>query len=306
VLGKPLQVLSNDPSVIAAAECVLGHWRHLEPALVEQVDPMIVRVVVHGENGSGAARARPVYRLHADTFMAALGDDLLTAQLDRGTALAFVSPATAADAPYLRYHVLQLLALVLTSWRHQDRIAIHAGGLVGRRRAVVLAGRSGAGKSTLCYACWRAGMRLLAEDALYISRRQGLRIWGNPGSISLLADAPGLFPELAGLPLSPQSNGEMKLTVDAHAAGPDRVALHAEAAAICLLEQHDGERAELLPVGPDVIAERMYDHVAAGAGLYAEYLPEVVGLLAQGGAYVLRTGRDLEAAVEAVRSLGDQ
>jgi hypothetical protein len=147
----------------------------------------------------------------------------------------------------------------------------------------------------------------MAEDAVYVSQRNGLRLWGNPGPLHLLPDAPLLFPELAGLPATLQDNGEMKLTVDTGQDGPNGLALHADGCtAICLLERHDGEDTELAPVEPEYISDRMRREMDAGGGIFADCLPGVVARLAQGGAYILRTGRDLDAAVETVRMLADR
>src|SRR5262245_31398405 len=159
-------------------------------------------------------------RVHSDCFLGTDGANLLTAQLDRGFALGFVTPGLMADEARLRYHALELLALALVSRR--DRLPIHAGAIVRRGRAVLLAGRSTAGKSTLCYACLREDFQLLTEDVVYVSRRGGLRLWGIPWQIHLLPDAVRHFAELADIPSALQANGKRKLAVETAAFGADR------------------------------------------------------------------------------------
>ena len=56
LLGVPLELRSNSPAVIAAAERSFGRWRAQEPALIEPIDPLIVSIVVHAEPGAGQAQ----------------------------------------------------------------------------------------------------------------------------------------------------------------------------------------------------------------------------------------------------------
>ena len=151
----------------------------LAPELVEHAEPLIVNIVVHpaGEREQETGHRAPesggeaqssilspqssdlsppfVQRAHGEWFVAASGANLLTARMDRGEALGFVTPELVADDAQFRYSALECLALLLASWR--DRTPVHAGAIVHAGRAALLVGPSSAGKSTLCYACVRAG-----------------------------------------------------------------------------------------------------------------------------------------------------
>lgn len=303
LLGKPMRVESNSRQVIAAAERSFGQWRRLDARYVEPEPPLVLKVVVHGGGLSENRTLQPVYRLHDDTFLAAWGDNVMMAQLDRGRALAFVTPVTLANEPSLRYDVLEGLALTLVTWLHQDRIPLHAGAVVRGGRAVVLAAPSGAGKSTLCYAAWRAGFRLLAEDGVYVSRSHGLRVWGNPGALHLLPDARGLFPELRDLPLARQANGEWKLAVEVDQEAQGGPPFYADSVVLCYVERCDQQRTELLPVSAAHITRELCRACAGDTGPFARFLPDLVNELAASGAFILRLGRDLGTAVEALRDL---
>src|SRR5262249_23698400 len=200
-----LEVRSNSAAVIAAAERSFGHWRQLEAQLIAPTDPLIVSIVVHPPTiGSPPAAVdnrqlkltthnsqlttQFIQRVHGDCFIASSGANLLTARMDHGQALGFVTPDLLADDVHFRYHVLECLALLLASWR--DRTPIHAAAVIHTRRVALLVGPSAIGKSTLCYACARAGFSLLAEDVVYVSLRDRPRLWGNPWRIHLLPDAP--------------------------------------------------------------------------------------------------------------------
>lgn len=303
LLGLPLEVHSNSPAVIAAAERSFGRWRALAPDLVEPGDPLVVRLVVHPA-GAGEQAASPggefVQRVHGACFIAASGANLLTARPDRGEALGFVTPELVADDRQFRYHALECLALLLASWR--DRTPVHAGAVVWDDRAILLAGPSAAGKSTLCYACVRAGFQLLSEDVVYVGLRDGLRLWGSPERIHLLADARERFAELADRAPQIQANGKPKLAIDVDDLGPDRRRYSAERALVCLVQRHEGRASALTPIAADPVVAALGRDLEPGFDLHRRAV-EVAGALAEGGAYQLRVGRDLDGAVALLRRL---
>jgi hypothetical protein len=310
LLGVPLEIRSNSPAVIAAAERSFGHWHKLEPKLIEPSEPLIVSIVVHQAADTDRQlnlrtqntehRAQFAQRLHGDCFIAASGENLLTARMDHGQALAFVTPELVADDMQFRYHVLECLALLLASWR--DRTPVHAGAVVHAGRAALLVGRSTAGKSTLCYACARAGFSLLAEDVVYVGLRDRPRLWGNPWSIHLLPDAPRLFPELADLPARIQANGKHKLTVELAELGAAQPHVDAERAIICLIHRHAGPRSVIRPIDASAAIAALSHNREAGFDLHTQ-ASAVVDLLAAQGAYQLEVGHDLAEAVELLRGL---
>ncbi|HET9223259.1 MAG TPA: hypothetical protein VFO07_12185 [Roseiflexaceae bacterium] len=358
LLGVPLEVRSNSPAVIGAAERAFGGWRGLEPELIEDCEPCVVNLIVHDdrrpttddrrptngdENGEArTAEPRPaepstetrdpqnreprtesqdyglratdyelrtetvtrstpfIMRFHSDCFLGTDGANLLTAQLDRGFALGFVTPELVADESRLRYHALELLALALVSRR--DRVPVHAGAIVRRGRAVLLAGRSTAGKSTLCYACLREDFQLLTEDVVYVSLRHGLRLWGVPWQIHLLPDAVRHFGELVDIPSVLQANGKRKLTVEIAAFGMDRARRHVERAAVCVVERASGAASALEPIEPCAAIEVLSGDLESGFDLHGETIACAEALVA-GGAYRLRVGSDLAGAVALLREL---
>jgi hypothetical protein len=291
LLGLPLLLRSNSPAVIAAAERALGGWRSLDAALTEQAAPLAVDIVVHGPLAAREAESTPTsYAFHGESFIAAGAGYLLSAHTGRGAGLAFVSPALAADEPNLRHSVIMCLALLLASAR--DRTPIHAGAVVRGGRAALLVGPSMRGKSTLCYACVRAGFSLLAEDVVYVSQAHGLRLWGSPGHIYLLADARRYFPELRAHEPAVQANGKQKLAV---ALGEGQMQRSTERAIICLLDRRPGQTSTLerLPAAEAVAALAQADE--PGFDIYSRQ--RAAEALAAGGAYRLVMGSELSGAV---------
>ena len=169
-------------------------------------------------------------------------------------------------------------------------------------RAVLLLGHSTAGKSTLCYACVRDGFQLLAEDVIYVSLNDGLRMWGNSRHIHLLPDAPRHFGELAGVPPRVQANGKLKLAVDVAALGADRLRHAAERAIVCVLRRGDGPASAVEPVEPEVVLDALRGGREPGFDLFQD-VEDVAAALVRGGTYFLTVGSDLPGAVALLRRL---
>jgi hypothetical protein len=303
LLGLPLEFRSNSPEVITAAEQSFGRWWDLAPELIEPTDPLIVDLIVQSDqaNDHGAVpQAQFIQRMHGDWFIASCGASLLTARRDLGQALGFVTPDLVADNAHFRYNVLECLALLLASWR--DRTPIHAGAIAHAGRAALLVGASGSGKSTLCYACARAGLSLLAEDIVYVSMRDRLRLWGNPWRIHLLPDAPQLFPELIDRPVEIQANGKHKLAVDLVELGTPLLHCHNGTAVVCLVRRHTAHASTLTPIEPQTAVAALSRNLEAGFDLSSSTRVVAEALVA-GGAYQLNMGSDLAGAVDLLREL---
>jgi hypothetical protein len=306
LLGVPLEVRSNSAAVIAAAERAFGGWRGLEPELIEPIEPAIVNLIVHPaeEHPQHAIRNRPfIQRAHSSCFLASDGVNIMTAQIDRGHALGFLTPELVADELHLRYHALEQLALLLVARR--DRMPVHAGAVVHKGRAMLLVGRSMIGKSTLCYACLRDGFQLLAEDVVYVALRGGLRLWGVPWRIHLLGDAVRHFAELANLPATLQANGKLKLALETAAFGADRPRRHVEHAIVCMVERSGGVASALEPIDPSLLAEALSRDLEAGFDLHGD-TRSVAAALVAGGAYRLSVGSDLAGAIALLKELTDE
>jgi hypothetical protein len=303
LLGVPVRYRSNSPAVIAAAARAFAPWSRLPAALVEPGPPLAVDIVVHevgvADPPVGQAE-RFVYRAHGGTLIAAAGGSLLTARMEQGSALAFVTPELAADEATLRASVIEGLGLLLVNYR--DRTPIHAAGVVHDGRAALLLGSSGAGKSTLCYACVREGFALLAEDTVCVSLARGLRVWGHPGLIHLAPDAPRLFPELARLEPRMRANGKRKLAVDPAAFGAEP-ATHAERALICLIERAPGQASRIASLPGAELAELIAGRQEAGFDLLGGRAQAAAAALAASPAYRLSVGTDPSTAAMLLRHL---
>lgn len=265
VMGIPVVFRSPSAEVLSIAEEAFGAWRAL-PEAYTAGSPVHVDVrVVEGDEGRG----RPpidVRVLGGGRLALRTPGSRGAADAARGRASARVTPALLADRAHVRYGVLECLALWLVT--HRDRQPLHAAALVRGPAALLLAGRSGVGKSTLVYAAMRAGMRVLAEDCVFLEDGDGVRVWGMPGFVHPMPDAARWFPELAAMRPALRANGKTKLAVDVRAAGSAAEPRPLRRAGICLLSR--GGAPGLEPLDGDAAAAALTGAPEPGFDLFAD------------------------------------
>ncbi len=301
LLGKCLEVRSNSADVLRVAHQAFGHWLLLAEEARCAQETLCLDVVVMDKPHDETQTIHPLfeYRLHGHTFIATAGDDMMTAQLDRGYAIAFVAPALVANTLYLRKQVLDTLGLLLTT--QHDREPIHAGAVAWQGKAILFAGKSKVGKSTLCYACAQAGFDLIAEDVVYLQRQPDLCLWGHATHIHLLPDAPRFFPELKETPAQLQPNGKTKLAVCV----PNR-RLFATQGALCIIERSASANVSqsiLESISTDAALAALFEGVDEGFDLYPFAKLAAAGWLSKNPAYRLHLGTDVNQTVQALQRL---
>lgn len=299
LLGVPVRIESNSGSVIAAAHASFGGWQQLGSGEVSDVAPRLLRVVVH-EAAASVSPTPLIQRAHSGTFLASGDGCLMMANYAAGHALAYVTPAFAADEAALRHHVLECLALLMVS--PCDRLPIHAAAITRGSHAILLLGSSGRGKSTLSYAALRHGFHLLSEDVVYGSTAGAVRFWGNPWRIHLLPDAPRLFAELSHVPTQLLTNGKRKLVVNVTERFPQQISLWANSVTPCLVQHHARMDSQLIPLAPDAIRQHLTQRPESGYDLNPLSESLIAAISANGG-YSLTVGRDVEGALELLHQL---
>jgi hypothetical protein len=297
LLGLPLEIHSNDANVLATADEAFSPW-HVWGQDIPATGRSL-RVEVHVGPAHGRPNGRFAWFHQGPWFIANDGPHTMSARTDLGEAIAFITPALAADKPNLRYNVIECLGLLLASFR--DRTPVHAGAIVRDKRAIMLVGPSGTGKSSLCYAAVRAGFRLLAEDVVYVGLDGGLSLWGCPWRLHLLGDAVRFFPELAGLPVTTQANGKQKLALSIEAIRPGAAQPHAREATVCFVERATSGTSTLEPMSADEAYHRLISKREPGFDLHNR-IDEVAAALVATQAYRLRMGYDPKVAVKLLRT----
>jgi hypothetical protein len=203
--GFPLDLATNSPDVIAAAD---ESWRYWQREY--DVAPLRFRVVVE-EDGNLAAP--PAVRMD-EHLVHYVSDTRNFAAADVRALFAgiHVSPKTAADHPWLRWFFVEAMAYVLLSQRYVA--AVHAGCVARHGDGLLLCGPSGAGKSTLAFACARAGWTYVSDDCTWLLARSKNRVAiGRPHQLRFRDDVAQHFPELAGYVARTRPNGKLSIEV---------------------------------------------------------------------------------------------
>lgn len=308
LLGKPILLRTNNARILQTATAGYAHW--LSPAAPPAPAESSARVDVIAmppavQPSHVAPPFKFVERAHGSTFVAACDDIVLSVHRSNSNAhgLGFVPIwfTQPAHQRFLQSLVLDRLCLqVATS---QDREPLHAGAVVRRGHAVLLAGPSQAGKSTLCYACVQAGFQLLAEDVVFIQRQPAPRVWGHATHIHLLPNAPDFFDELRTVPPTLQPSGKTKIAVPVQ-----QPALFADRCTLCWLERAAEPAAAVCaqPISSDEALAALFAHIDDGFALYPQARAAAQALLTHNAAYRLRIGQNLSAVVDVLKAMCDR
>jgi len=144
------------------------------------------------------------------------------------------------DFPTRTYRFVVLVGLARLLADH-GRHLLHGAAFLIDGRAVVVLGNTGMGKSTLAYAAHRAGLGVIADDAVIVHLDDGtVRIAGRARPISVAAD---VAPALAGArPVPDDLRARVELPADTLVGGTH------PAAALVVLEGPDPGGAALAPI----------------------------------------------------------
>lgn len=288
VLGIPVRFASNARVVIDVVEDAFRAWRVLERHAdhVEE-NGARVTIVVHPDDEGDDSRVRLRFRIiGAHRFLLGSGANMAVVDPDRREALAWVSPAFAADTQHFRYSLVEALTMGLVT--PLDRQPFHAACLVRGRAAVLLNGPSGVGKSSLTYAAIRnmPDVTALAEDAVYLQSSPAPRVWGLPGYVHVPRDITRVFRDLDAASPVVLANGKIKIAVDLRAIGAAASLPFVDRAAVCVLTRGNGPPA-LEPMGGDALLDRLLSGLEDGFDLFSDTIEEPLRLLSRHGGWLL-------------------
>lgn len=208
------------------------------------------------------------------------------------------SSLSSSSRSFLARTLLEAPAAVLLArrgWR-----ALHAGAVTGPRGAVVVRGGAGAGKSTLVAAAHAAGLDVLGDESLLVSRTDPDSLASSVRELTLREDSAAL---LGLLPRSAPafSGSEEKRRIDLFAMSrPDERA--ARRASTLLLGPRAPGPARLVPLSPSAFLEEFkrgeipQERVDGGAGDIARAWADSGGLRLDGAS-------DLQGAVALLKTL---
>lgn len=298
--GIPLKLKSNSSSVIDSAESLFGIWHVLDPKLIIPDTKLLIKIIVHNTKKFDTPYAPLTYCLYENHCFGFDGSNLFVTDDDMSIGIAFVTPEMAAVDDILKYIIMEGMASLLTM-RH-DRSALSAGAVVHNGRAVMLLGRSGAGKSTFCYACLKEGFQIIADDALTVSIKDGVRLWRKTHNIHLLPDVFNLFPELSNASHRIRPYGRHKIAIDVTTFGDGGVCLCADNPIVCILERNNDADSYLEPIGADAIINTVCKDPEPGFDRVPN-LDKVAEAISKMEKYRIIAGNSLSKTINLLRSI---
>jgi hypothetical protein len=206
-LGYPVEIITNDTAVLAAAQESFGHGR---PSRTDATLQIRIGVSHGGEYDCPPEPTRREYN-HLYSLVADVDNQAL---LDLRSRMNFtwVTSAAVNNRIYFRYNFLEkAVYLLLGASVVTD---LHAACVSKNGRGILLVGDSGAGKSTLAYACARAGWTYTSDDTSYlINDSNAPRVIGHSHRARFRPTAKALFPELERFGLTPRLEGKPSIEV---------------------------------------------------------------------------------------------
>ena len=206
-LGYSIEIITNEPNVLIAAEESFGHAR-----LARKSTTLQIRI---GVRRGGGATCPPeptrrefnhLYSLVADPDNQALLD------LNTGANFTWLTLNAVDNMLYFRYNFLEKAVYLLLG--ASVVTGMHAACVSTNGKGFLLCGDSGAGKSTLAYACAREGWIYTSDDTSYlINDSDPPRVIGHCHRTRFRPSARTLFPELNDRPLTPRMEGKPSIEV---------------------------------------------------------------------------------------------
>jgi hypothetical protein len=266
-LGFAVDIITNDPIVLEAADESFGHasFSRMSP-------PLQVRIgVSEGANSKCAPEPtrrqyNHLYSLVADVHNQALLD------LKVCTGFVWLREATTANKLYFRYNFLEkVVYLLLGSSVVTD---LHAACVSKNGKGILLCGDSGAGKSTLSYACARAGWTYTSDDTSYLingSNSDLPHIIGHSHRVRFRPDAKTLFPELKYHDVTPRLEGKPSIEIPMSKLPSILTTSEAEVHSIVYLNRRQSGTGMLVPLPKGTATQRMRRELYSAGELRAKH-----------------------------------
>jgi hypothetical protein len=250
-LGYSVEIITNEPNVLAAAEESFGHSRFSRESTQLQV-----RIGVIDRPGAvcppePTRRAQNhLYSLVADAENHSLLD------LNTGANFTWLTKAAAQSRLYARTNFLEkVVYLLLGATVVTD---IHAACVSKNGKGVLLCGNSGAGKSTLAYACARDGWSYTSDDTSYLMNDSEIpRVIGHCHRARFRPSARALFPELEGRPLTPRMEGKPSIEVPISKLPVQHATPEATVNCIVFLNRYSGAAVNVSQLAPGLATRRI-------------------------------------------------
>lgn len=279
--GIPTVIAVDDPDLAAAVGAAYAEWKAAGPIAAPRITLRLERA---GPPSIGVSLDIRV----TGSRVAVRGPGIIGgANAATGQGWCILPRRLTEGASALANEAVDALLLFLLA--RSGRTPLHAAGILLGERALVLTGPSGSGKSTLALAAAYRGLRLLADDMVFVQIEPRLRLWGFPRPIHVFPrDAPH------GRHRMRMRAGRLKAALPVPRAA---TAPHADEGCLILLQR--GERLALEPMETEQAIDAMtFD---PGFDLLRDQSIAALRALAQHGVWRLSLTRDPGAAIEFLR-----
>jgi hypothetical protein len=264
-LGFPVEILTNSPEVLAAADESFGHMR-----LLRKIKALQIRVgVTEGE--SPYPPPEPTRREYNHLYsMVADSENQAVLDLSRCTSFVWLNQSALARRLYLRYNFLEkVVYLLLGAAVVTD---LHAACVGQHGKGILLCGDSGAGKSTLSYACARAGWTYTSDDTSYLLNGSRVpRVIGHAHRVRFRPTAKALFPELEHRQITPRMEGKASIEIPVAELPPIHTSMETKVNAIVYLNRCGSAQATLVRLPQRTATERMCAELFSAGEIRAKH-----------------------------------
>jgi hypothetical protein len=288
-LGYPVEIITNNTSVLEAAQESFGHGLPRQTSIAMQI-----RVGVIGGGGMTCPR-EPARREFNYLFsLVADVDNQALLDLRSGVNFTWVTRAAVQNRIYFRYNFLEkAVYLLLGASVVTD---LHAACVSRNGYGILFFGESGAGKSTLSYACARAGWTFTSDDTSYlINDSQIPRVIGHSHRARFRPSAKSLFPELERFGLTPRMEGKPSIEVPISELPVAKTAIEATVNCIVYLNRRSTATASLIRLPKGTASQRACGELYS-AGEIREKHERILAILSDIPTYELQY-RDLNDGI---------
>jgi hypothetical protein len=292
--GFPALVTTNSGGV-------LKHYEELWGSFTKQHDTEPIRVDVQVvETKDTECPPEPTYRYMRPLMMCiADAHNYSVIDLECCQTNIVISRATLRHRRYAQYFLMGTAACCIAA---RYTTPVHAACVALDGRGVLLCGDSGAGKSTLSYACARAGWTYVSDDGSFLLNGGTKRlVTGDCHKVRFRPSAAELFPEVAGLEVTPRAAGKPSIELPTTHMTHITRAQTTRVDFIVFLNRRTGSPAQLVPYRRDVARHFMRQVLYGPAELLAVQYRAIERLLTA-DIFELRY-TDLNWAVDRLRVL---
>jgi hypothetical protein len=250
-LGFAVEIFTNDPDVLTAANESFGHRRLRRGSTI-----LRVRIGISAGGGSGCP-PEPTRRMY-NHLCSLVADTHNQALLDLKTCTCFIwlTKSALKSKLYFRYNFLEkVVYLLLGASVVTD---VHAACVSKHGKGILLCGGSGAGKSTLAYACARAGWTYTSDDTSYlINDSNDPCVIGHSHRVRFRPEAKDLFPEIGSREVTPRMEGKPSIEIPVSELSLPFTATEARVHSIVYLNRHPSALGRLVPLPQGTATERI-------------------------------------------------